>query len=556
MLPIHREEEAVGDQGRVAADENSDRLGTSFDALLVALMVLAFVIRLLTLNTPLERDEGEFAYGAQLLLAGVPPWTGLYSLKFPGIYVAYSLIESLFGQSRFGIHLGLAAVNALCACGVFFLGKSLFDPRAGLVAAAAYTVLSLSHGVVGIMGHATHFVMLFVLVGTNLLMRSSRSPHPGLVLLTAGALMGIGVTMKQHGGAFVLFGMTFIVTSALWSRGRFWATLRNIAWFGIGATLPVCLLLLFVWRSGGGEQFWFWTLTYAGTYASHAPPDILKWFSGQFTGVVETVEPIWILASIGLFLCLGMKKTRRNGVFLLQLAVFSFLAVSLGFYFRNHYFVMMLPAVSLCTAGFVFTSGILVKQLSKRRTLQWAPLLIVLLGLALSVHGQASFYLSNTSETISRKLYPGNPFVESVAIGRYLRQHSEEGDRVAILGSEPQILFYAGRRSATGFVYMYPLMEGHKWALPMQTQMIREIERAQPRFLVVVNMAASWLRSGRSESLIFDWAERVKEAGIFEQVGLVDFLSPTESVSYWGQESRGKKPSGLSWIEILERKPR
>jgi hypothetical protein len=183
-------------------------------------------------------------------------------------------------------------------------------------------------------------------------------------------------------------------------------------------------------------------------------------------------------------------------------------------------------------------------------------MLIVLLGLSLSVHSEVSFYLSNTPEALSRKLYAGNPFVESVAIAQYIRKHSQDGDRIAILGSEPQILFYSGRRSATGFVYMYPLMESHNWVLPMQMQMIREIEGSDPRFLVVVNMPLSWLRSRTSESRIFKWIARVGKAGTFEQVGLVDFLSPTESVSLWGQECLGKRPSGRWWIKILERKPR
>ena len=43
--------------------------------LLVALVVLgAAAIRIRLLDIPLERDEGEYAYTAQLMLQGIPPY--------------------------------------------------------------------------------------------------------------------------------------------------------------------------------------------------------------------------------------------------------------------------------------------------------------------------------------------------------------------------------------------------------------------------------------------------------------------------------------------------
>ena len=53
--------------------------------------------------------------------------------------------------------------------------------------------------------------------------------------------------------------------------------------------------------------------------------------------------------------------------------------------------------------------------------------------------------------------------------------------RIAVIGSEPQIYFYAHRRSASGFIYVYDLVQLHRYAGPFQREMIGEIERAQPR---------------------------------------------------------------------------
>jgi hypothetical protein len=69
------------------------------------------LIRIRLLAIPLERDEGEYAYAGQLMLRGIPPYQLAYNMKFPGVYAAYALIISIFGQTNVGIHLGLLIAN-------------------------------------------------------------------------------------------------------------------------------------------------------------------------------------------------------------------------------------------------------------------------------------------------------------------------------------------------------------------------------------------------------------------------------------------------------------
>src|SRR6188508_1903744 len=92
---------------------NSKLFATSklhLGGLIVALAVLGLV-RWQFLDTPLERDEGEFAYGAQRILAGDVPYVSFHAMKLPGIYLAYAATMLLFGETAWGIHLGLLLVN-------------------------------------------------------------------------------------------------------------------------------------------------------------------------------------------------------------------------------------------------------------------------------------------------------------------------------------------------------------------------------------------------------------------------------------------------------------
>src|SRR5438552_2155768 len=146
--------------------------------LLVSVTVLLVIaVRVRLRDMPLERDEGEYAYAGQLILQGVPPYREAYNMKLPGTYAAYALIMAVFGQTRSGIHLGVALVNAGAVVLVFLLGRKLRDDVTGVVAAVTFALLSLSQSVLGLAGHATHFVTLIALAGVYVLVRAVSSDH-------------------------------------------------------------------------------------------------------------------------------------------------------------------------------------------------------------------------------------------------------------------------------------------------------------------------------------------------------------------------------------------
>ena len=68
---------------------NSDETPSSntqygYTIAVVAVMVLAALVRLRIAGLPLERDEGEYAYAGQLILNGIPPYQLAFNMKFPG----------------------------------------------------------------------------------------------------------------------------------------------------------------------------------------------------------------------------------------------------------------------------------------------------------------------------------------------------------------------------------------------------------------------------------------------------------------------------------------
>src|SRR6476620_8596738 len=329
-------------------------------------LTLLFVVavRIPYLPVPLERDEGEYAYAGQLILEGIPPYQLAYNVKLPGIYAAYALLMAVFGQTPFGIHLGLLFVNLGAVVLLFFLARRLFDPYAAVIASATYALMSTSPRVLGFAAHATHFVILAALGGFVLLLRGLESRR-ALTLFWSGLLFGIAVLMKQHGVFLGVFAFGVLLYNE-WSskiaansdgssagslqgpdtnaKKGLLPGLRRVAAFSFGTVVPYALACLVLWRTGVFKNFWRWTVVYAG---GHSLPYTFQGLARNF----QWNGPdnfFWGLAAVGFFiLCADRSVPGWTKGFVAGLLASSFVAVTLGFYFFPHYFVLMLPAVAL-----------------------------------------------------------------------------------------------------------------------------------------------------------------------------------------------------------------
>jgi hypothetical protein len=522
--------------------------------LVVAIVIAIFVgLRLRFLDVPLERDEGEYAYAGQLILEGIPPYSQVYNMKMPGIYAAYALIMAVFGQTYPAIHFGLLVINAITILLIFLLTKYLIDSFTAVFATAAFAVLSLSQSVQGIFANAEHFVILFVVAGILLLVLAVDRKSL-VLLLTASILLGIGFLMKQHSIAFIVFAGLYLLFSQFRRKPfKLKPFLLRAALFIVGVLLPFGITCFILWRVGVFEKFWFWTFVYAREYVSIVSVlEGLKNLKSAIIPIVGSTVFIWILAGIGLLTSFIEKKIYNRRLFIIGFLLFSFFATCPGFYFRPHYFILLLPAIALLFGVGLF--GIRQALMGQKATIR-KDLIVVPLGLAILFHTmyqQKKFLLAEDPVVVSRIIYDISPFPESLKIAEYIKAHSSSDDTIAILGSEPQILFYANRRSASSYVYTYPLMEPQPYALQMQEEMIRQIEAAKPKFMVLVNRL-SWAAQSTSEKMIFNWGQKYQEE-YYRLVGFVDILSINQTIYRWNEDAAEYTPRSDYWLAVFERK--
>jgi hypothetical protein len=207
-----------------------------------------------------------------------------------------------------------------------------------------------------------------------------------------------------------------------------------------------------------------------------------------------------------------------------------------------------LPAVSVL-AGIAVTGA--AQMLSQKPApVRFLPALCFVVACGFLIVRHRDFLFTMDPLTASRNVYGENPFIEAVEIGNYIKAHSTTADRVAVLGSEPEIYFYSQRLSATGHIYTYGLMEPQKYALQMQREMIQEIESAHPKFIVFVDVGSSWLAGPNSQTLIFDWAKNYLREG-YEITGIANILAQSEYL--WGEDAKVPKPRSPFGVYVFQR---
>ena len=519
---------------------------------LALIVFVVIIVRVRLRELPLERDEGEYAYAGQLILQGIPPYQLAYNMKLPGTYASYAVIMAIFGQSTAGIHLGFAVVNIACILLVFLLGRKLLDDIAGVVAAAVYAMMSTSPGVLGLSAHATHFVVLCALGGAWWLWRAHETARERDFFL-AGILFGLAFVMKQHGVFFGVFAFVYAVWRYVGAGRRRPDNARmNLVWLGGGLVLPYGVTCLLMLATGVFKPFWFWTVSYASVYASAVSVtmvhDILV-YMGRVSVVENAV--FWILGALGAVVMWWEPRLRKALPFLLGLLLAGIVALATGMQLRHHYFVLVLPALALLNGVMVSRAVFLIRHdKSIELFLALGAVVLCAVGFVSGLASNGDVWFGMEPDRVGRSMFGGTLFADAQGLGEFLRQSTPANARLVVIGSEPEIYFHARRHSATGYIYVYPLMEKQRYALRMQEEMIREIETTAPDLVVYVQDQMSWMQRPESETRIIKWWEGYSPVH-YEMIKLMPVMEPVSKDEAGGEDDKLRQ---RGYLMLFQRK--
>jgi len=233
--------------------------------------------------------------------------------------------------------------------------------------------------------------------------------------------------------------------------------------------------------------------------------------------------------------------------------MFSFLAACPGGYFRNHYFLQLLPAAGLLAGVAVRSASALLTRLQFPFYPAAMPF-VVFVAIALgSLYQSRAVFFQLPMQQASRAIYTAEFFPESLEVSRYIKAHSPPNARIAVMGSEPQIYFYSQRRSATGYLYTYPLMEPQPYASAMQQEMIKEITAADPEYIVFINNPFSWAPYPGADQSILGWFNQYQKDR-YQVVGLAQIITMDKTEYRWLEDGEIPAPTAKLWLAVFKNK--
>ena len=477
-------------------------------------------------------------------------------MKLPGTSLMYGIFMFIFGRTATGIHWGFLFMNAATMYLLYAAFKKIFNSFAALTASVIYGFMAVGGPFSGFAAHATHFICFYSSIAFLLLAGYMQSGKP-LKLFLFGLMLGIAFLMKQQAVFLMLFGAAFLAFYLKTEKKQsFLQIIKKLLLFGAGASIPYIIIFLIIAFTGQFNVFWLWTVKYASQYeAVKSLHMIAYYFKTNFQAAWDLYNYLFILAFAGILVLYWSPYTRLQKLFALGYFIASGCLVSSGFYFRQHYFIVILPVIGLLTGIFI---EFLIKQMKERITILKSPnaSLIILSVIVLVIIGSNfPYFFSDPAKKVSTMAYWGNPFTEAPEISKYIKDNTADTDKIAVLGSEPEIYFYANRRAATGYLYTYPLVDNQPYNEIMQDQMIKEIEENKPAIIIFCNISYSWIKQPGTPDKIFTWGHEYTDKN-YTPVCFIDFFTDTGWHYLWGDDIKKHSPEATSFMILFKRNPK
>ena len=116
-----------------------------------------------------------------------------------------------------------------------------------------------------------------------------------------------------------------------------------------------------------------------------------------------------------------------------------------------------------------------------------------------------AFWMFMSRQKFVEKKTEGFPFIDALVVAGQVVQRSSPADFVYVVGSEPEIPFYARRFSPTRFITSYALMDPTPLRSSYQSEAINDLQQHPPKLIVFVQSGYSWTRQAETPPEFLDF---------------------------------------------------
>lgn len=447
---------------------------------------------------PFERDEGEYAYSAWLMQQNIMPYENSFLQKPPMIIYTYMLGQLFDGDSILPprILATLSLVLTLLLTGL--LVSREFNRWTGIVSVWLMAPM-LTLPVLSPFAANTEVFMLLPLLGVLFCYSHRTWSNDGLLWFVAGVCSALAILFKPI--SITVCAFVFLVWFFESRRRNQHQTVHaRSALFAIGGFVISSLVLLSPFLlHDSGKTFWECAVEYNWYFAQFAT----EGFGPAMFFLKEFFNNWWILILLLIFFLIRRPAKWWFSSSLLLISLLTIYKSAAG-----HYYFIVVPFLAIISA---LSLNSFFEQFKKYFSQHSAlkkniVLAVVIVLVTLPILPQ---YSKSSAEMIEWFYGTMNPFNEAGIVAEKVKALSTPDDVVFVAGSEPEIYFYAKRKSPTRFVIMYPLMLQSPFVLKYQQETIRDLQEHPPEVIVFSRSKNSWLTQKQSPKFILAYLNQL-----------------------------------------------
>jgi hypothetical protein len=439
-------------------------------AVMLALLFATLSVAAVSIHFFLQ-DEALWNYiGWAWVRHGVPPYTGAFENKTPGIFFVYALSNISGGGWLFARMLGAAALT----CGgylVWRLASVLESEAAGLWSLAFYALLILTDRTEFICIGYTESFMIFFTAAAFFVYAGAEADGAGLRLLSAGLLAGTAILFKQV-AALSGFALLLWITCRTASGHK----ARRAALFltGILAANAAAAALLMCCGTKFGDYMDGTFLSLLGLLHNAGSGARSSWHLWFGQGL--RLWGLWLVFAVPVALfALSIPRRRENGIFILLWLAADFAGVNLSGDYYRHQFRQLVPALALiCGMVIARAEDLRIKLTGRQHAL--AAMFLVVWACALTVRKLEAHGGADNA--------PGAEFA-----GLMAADMTAPGDYVYICESRSsQAQNYSGRLSPSRYFNTLFVFGSRE-----RSRLLADLSARPPALVLVHGEAPTWL---------------------------------------------------------------
>jgi hypothetical protein len=410
-----------------------------FAALGIVLLTVLTRLPALLHPQPID-DEAVYSVVANEIVDGGRPYVDAVERKPPLLFWTYAAVFKAAGKYNWrALHLVALLWTLGTMGGLYVIGKRLFGYETGLIAALLYSIFQpwMSWKNLGLNGELLMNLPLVWAWAIGLRRTASRTRPE---LLAAGALLCAAFLLKQPAAiAAIPLGLYLLLPTYRASRGlRPGASLFHLAMLVAGFFGSLALVIIVLWQQGILYDAYYWTV------AAHSVPHVF-WT----TAAIHTLAFAGICWPLVIGAAMAVRDHERvwrgveaERIALLLLVLASAVGVSAGGRFYPHYYIQLVPPLTLLAAPYY--ARFLSPSMQPRPWLMSPAVMSSWLAFTVVAFFIADWVL----------LIPERAPSEA---GQFLLKHSTVEDRIFVWGHQARIYLDARRRPACRYIITFPL---------------------------------------------------------------------------------------------------